>query len=403
MPRAQYPKPWVPIGCGSYRELDAERVQITWRPFGKAGPQPKRTLRISTKQAREFLMSQATTRSKRRVGVISITWAEALQLYRIRFESRGRSEKYTEEVFKILEELRDHVDIEIPEMFTDHVDAWLQSQATAARDKAAERDDDRERFNRTLNKKKAMVAAFFNWLKKTHKITDNPVSGVDSFEEADPERRTLSQDEYAAVYAVCEPPLRDLMDFLLCTSVRFGECAAMERAAVQVLQNTKTGETRAVWTIRKRKRKKALQIELDPMLLEIILRQPAPADPATNKIDGLVWHKSVDPLPGANCARNTDTTAAITDSWFRQVMKVRCKSAGIPAFSAHALRRTHATWAEETEGIKGEWIQKSLGHTQLSTTMKYMNSTGVAKRVQAAIIEVRRIALKDSGQQGLFP
>ena len=58
-----------------------------------------------------------------------------------------------------------------------------------------------------------------------------------------------------------------------------------------------------------------------------------------------------------------------------QLVKALMQRANVPG-SSHSLRRTCATWLQE-RGVAPRFIQQTLGHSSLSTTMEYLEASPV--------------------------
>jgi integrase/recombinase XerD len=69
----------------------------------------------------------------------------------------------------------------------------------------------------------------------------------------------------------------------------------------------------------------------------------------------------------------TVTTSAITDRGVWLVVQQAAKLAGIPRVSPHDLRRSFARGAYEA-GVPFELIRQTLGHSNIATTERYVNS-----------------------------
>ncbi len=379
MPRAvTYPKPWVPTGHGSYREFRAGVFQVSWRPDGHKGPKRKKLLPCSELEAQQFLIDQHRDTRRARVGLaVSITWKDALQRYEERLLARKNSPDYAADCLELLKSLRDHVHHEPPEIQPLDIDGWLEWLANAAQ------ESEKPGWARTCNKKRAMVHAFFRYLFRRRLIIANPVDATEPFREEKRVVRNLTPDEYIRVWSKSEDSLRDLLDFLLLTGCRFGEAAAMKRGDV-----THGG----IWLITDRKGKNDHKMPLPPLLLEIILRQPADTD-------GLVWHRWVKPIPSHDAVDKGGHPFVpglpIDSFWFCKAMKERCKWAGVDYFHAHDLRHAAGSWADE-EGMGTKQIQDLLGHTQMSTTLRYTHGDGTvgAKRVQELLLSIRSKAFQ---------
>jgi integrase len=67
------------------------------------------------------------------------------------------------------------------------------------------------------------------------------------------------------------------------------------------------------------------------------------------------------------------TTSAITDRAIWIVVQKAAKLAGLPPVSPHDLRRTFARGAYEA-GVSFELIRQALGHSNIATTERYVNS-----------------------------
>src|SRR5205807_10350949 len=70
---------------------------------------------------------------------------------------------------------------------------------------------------------------------------------------------------------------------------------------------------------------------------------------------------------------DTVTTDAITDRAIWMVVQQAAKAAGLPKISPHDLRRSFARGAYEA-GVSVELIRQSLGHSNIATTERYVNS-----------------------------
>ncbi len=376
MPRAiHYPKPWQPTGAGSYRELRAGVFEIYWR---RDGLQKKKRVPCSEQEARDFLAAEGSDSRRRSLGmVLTGVWQSALSDYETRLVTHQRKPKYITDVMATLKAIRDHSSQNLEDLTADHIEHWLEATAIQAQ------DDGRPGWARTTNKKRAMANAFFLWLFKKRRILQNPVMGTEIFKQTKKAKRNLRPDEYARLWQVCEPTIRDMLDFLLLTGCRFGEAAAMKRSDV-----SNTG----VWTITERKGKTDLQLDLSGLLFEIFLRQASAND------DGLVWHRWVSPQP--KIAKGFEAGKKIDVYWFTKVMQQRCAEADVPPITAHDLRHAAGSWASENDANMRA-IQALLGHSKLSTTELYVHGQGthVAKSIQNVLLKVRSEAIQVQCQQ----
>jgi integrase len=86
----------------------------------------------------------------------------------------------------------------------------------------------------------------------------------------------------------------------------------------------------------------------------------------------LVWH--------------VDNGRPIHQSNLDRQLKGLLKKAGLPDMKFHSLRATHASWQSRL-GLTLADLQKHLGHTDVSTTMRYAKASPHAERVAADNID----------------
>lgn len=107
-----------------------------------------------------------------------------------------------------------------------------------------------------------------------------------------------------------------------------------------------------------------------PAMVEVALdiwRDYHPSPEGDRAIFSRVWRKRKDATGG------TVTTDPITDRAIWMIVQNAAKSAGLQRVSPHDLRRSFARGAYEA-GVSFELIRQSLGHSNIATTERYVNS-----------------------------
>jgi integrase len=370
-----YPKPWKSTGSGSYRELRPGVFLLNWRPYGTRGPRKQRTVSCSEKEAKDFLRNQATQRSREPLDIpTATTWQSTIDLYRARLQAKGDSEDYITKTMALVESISDHCGLaDVAAIRARHVQAWIDTLAYQAR------KNERPGWARNANKKLSMIGGFFRYLARKRHIQADPMMATDRFPEPKTLKRQLTPDEYAAVWKVSEPSIRDLMDFLLLTGARVGEVEGLKHSHI-----TEAG----VWKIAERKAKDELAMPLTPELLEIVKRQ----DPHP---DGYVFSKRVGVLPTTGKGHGLQLGGPIQEKWLLAVLKQRAALAGVREFRIHDLRHAASTWAVNA-GVSMWFVKGFLGHSNIQTTHKYTDAhnAGGTNVVQKAILQERDKAFK---------
>ncbi|MCZ7644329.1 MAG: tyrosine-type recombinase/integrase [Planctomycetota bacterium] len=357
-----YPTPWVNVPrCGSYRELAAGTYQLSFRAYVGA-TKSTRNVSWSLAEVLDFLANLGANRQRATLGRPTfIDWPEARDVYRRRVLQKGNTDAYVEQVLALLEDLRDRAGVRLTAVQPHHVQAWL---------------DGLEGSGRTVNKKRAMVAAFFRKLRRLRLLPADPTEPTEPRKHVPTPRRTPAPAEYLAAWDAAESSFRDLLDFLLLTGCRFGEAAKMRRIAVSGA---------GVWDLGPRKAGVPLRKQLDPEALALVLRQPV-------RPDNLVWHRWTAAYPGSHQAARFKAGAPVTVFWFNDVLEACCKAAGIPPFTAHGLRHAHVSWSV-ARGVSLRHVQLSVGHRNLATTAGYDHTE------QSLGVQVVYEALKAARQQ----
>ena len=378
MPRKKsYPRPWVSTGCGSYRLLREGVFELLWRPDGRAGPKRRRRVEWSESEVLAYLAAQAEHRKRRQMGLIPrLDWDSAIAQYAVTLSAKGVKPKYRDESLALLDSLRFHAGVALVNIRPEHCEAWLNWLALRAQKQGA------SGWARTCNRKRGMVAPFFARLARKGFLDLDPIKACDLFRETKRAPRNLTAEEYARVWKISEPLLRDLLDWFLITGARFAEVAKAKRSDVQD----------GVWLVAQRKGRNDHAVVLPPLCHEIFLRQP--------KTDsGLLFSKQVLPGTGWHKSKHFKPGSPLENSYFCKLLRARCKTADVRYFTAHALRHLGATLADE-KGLSLRWIQQFLGHTRYETTLRYTHGRlqAGANVVQKAVADARDAAIQTLAQ-----
>jgi integrase len=368
----RYPAPWRPTGHGSYRLVAPGRYELTWRPAGHSGPQLRRRVDWSLADVRRFLTAQAINRQRLAAGLAPrLDWREALDQYRRHLQSRDCSRAYVADLAAVVQALQLAVKVDLCRLQPAHLESWRQARVAALRARR------RPGWARTANKETVMLSGFLRYCVRVLRCLErNPADPLQSLAHQPKAARDLEPHEYAQVWHAAEPPLRDLLDFLLLTGCRFGEAQKMRRQDLQ-------GD---VWVMPDRKAGDELHLPLAPAVLEVLARQSLHPD-------GRVWHRHQGRSRGPQGVPFL-AGAPITPEWFNPLVAARCEAVRVRPFTAHALRHAAGRWLRRA-GVQLDQIQVLLGHSSVTTTEIYAKSEpGVAKRVQEVLCGVRDTAIQ---------
>lgn len=365
-------------GHGTYKEIRRGVFEICWRPAGARGPRYRRRLKCTAAEASRFLAEQHASRTRGAAGLpVSVSWDDAVELYRSHQEAKGLTEQYRSDVGKVLVSLRACCpDLERVEPM--HVQTWLDTLARTLQKR------NRRGWANTVNHWRNMASGFFKFMGKRTK-RPNPIALTDPFTVTKRPPRNLRPNEFAALWRVSEPSVRDLLDFSLLTGCRLSEMAGMRLSDV-----SKAG----VWTCQDRKGHDYIRMELPASVLKIVHRQP-------RRDDGLVFHKWATRRPGSDNGHGFNAGEPVDKRWFEDVLKFRSIAAGIAKITPHNLRSAAATWAREA-GCSPWHVQSLMGHSTVTTTEMYARpavAESGTKVAQSAILKAREKALKHKGRK----
>jgi integrase len=345
---------------------------MKWRPAGKHGPQRKRRVVCSEKEAKIFLAKEADASSRGSLGmVVALDWDEALQMYEGRLSAKNVVELYRADVLRVLSGLR-AIAPNLGKVEPAHIQAYLDDNARALR------ADGFEGWASTCNNHRNKLSGFFRYLWQMRKIPYNPVSATFPFNVTKVPKRELKAAEYAKVWRKCEPEVQDILTFLLVTGCRLSEMAGAKHSDISA---------DGTWTCTDRKGNDFVRMFLPNQMQGLVARQ-------RRCEDGLIFHKWVTRKKGSLPGHGFVLGAPVEKRWLEDVIANRCTLAKVPKFGPHDLRHANAQWARAA-GISPWHVQAQLGHSTVTTTEIYAPAdAGGSKVVQLKILEILSKALK---------
>lgn len=361
-----YPQPLIPTGHGTVQEIRKGVYELRWRPAGSLGPQRKRRVSCSEKEAKIFLAKEADATMRSVLGmIVDVTWEDALKVYNSHLDAKAVNRQYRGDVLKALEGLQAVAPV-LAKVEPAHVQGFLDNRARKLK------SDGFEGWATTTNNARMMLSGFFKYLWRMRRIPFNPVSATFPFPETKQPPRDLKPLEYSAVRGMSEPEIQDVMDFLLLTGCRLSEMAKMKHADVD-----KDGR----WTCTGRKGKDFVRMILEPKALAIIRRQPQ-----SDQTPSLVFHKWMPRRKGSTRGHGFTVGAPVDNRWLEDVIAHRCTLANIERFTPHDLRHAHAQWLRAA-GVSPWFVQAQLGHSTITTTEIYANRDLSGSKVCQSTVE----------------
>ncbi len=166
-------------------------------------------------------------------------------------------------------------------------------------------------------------------------------------------RKVLTQEEFKKLLDACESARETaLLTFLLDTGLRLSEVVALNGEHIDL--------AKGVVTVRAGKGRKDRITFLGATARKDMLRYYLES-----------FGSKQGPEPQAPVWPNSHTGERLTPSGMTQLVKRIAKRAGVKGVSMHAFRRTHATWSTKA-GMPLAALQRLLGHSELSTTQRYL-------------------------------
>jgi integrase len=361
---------WIATGHGSYRVIRPGICELRWLPSGRRGPRLSKTVECSPSEARDYLLREAARRGRAELGLPTrLSWQESIALYRAHMQAKGRVDLYVDNVISTLEAMQELA--KTPEGVSPAlIQTWLDTYAKCLRKRGL------KGWGNTANHRRNMVSGFFRYLYRMRHIRENPITFTTPYPVAEHPARNLRPEEYARIWTVSEPSVRDLMDWCLLSACRLGEMAKMKFDHIQ-------GDR---WVCTGRKAHDSFVLPLSAELIAIVERQK-------RLPDGLVFHKWVHRRPDRGSGHGFLPGSPIEKRWWEEVIAHRCDLAKIPPCTPHDIRHAGATWAREA-GVSPWHIQSLLGHSTVKTTEIYAReSESGRKTASEALSRIRAAAL----------
>lgn len=210
--------------------------------------------------------------------------------------------------------------------------------------------------NRTLENQRANISAFFQWMTADEIIPKNPVARIKPIKCVEEVKKPFSEVELDALRSSCQSlKERALIEMLVSTGVRVSELASMEIKDINL-------DTLSVHVIHGKGSKERITYTTPVAAKHLIsyLRQRKEDGPA------LFYNKNHEPIePGG----------------IRHILNTIADRAGVSNTHPHRFRRTFATNLSR-RGMEIQEIQKLLGHSNINTTLVYVNTDD--SKVQAS-------------------
>lgn len=201
--------------------------------------------------------------------------------------------------------------------------------------------------NRTLENKRSYIASFFQWMVDDEIITRNPAASIKPVKYPDEIRKPFSETEIDALRSACDTTKKRLIvELLLSTGARVSELVNLRIDDINTLdlsvqiRSGKGGKDRTTYTTSVCRK----------YLQEYLL----------TRTDNLPW-----------LLLNNRHEQYRIDG-IQHLLKTLGRIAGVDDVHPHRFRRTFATGLAK-RGMEVQSIQRLLGHSDISTTMIYVN------------------------------
>lgn len=217
-------------------------------------------------------------------------------------------------------------------------------------------EQERGMSQRTLENTRANISAFFQWMTEDEIIPKNPVTKIRPIKFPSEVKKAFSEVELDALRSACKTiKERALIEFLVSTGVRVSELASMKIEDINL-------DTLAVHVIHGKGAKERMTYTTAVAAKHLIsyLKNRNEENPA------LFCNKNHEPIePGG----------------IRFILNTIAQRAGVENVHPHRFRRTFATNLSR-RGMELQEIQKLLGHSDINTTLVYVNTDD--SKVQAS-------------------
>jgi len=217
------------------------------------------------------------------------------------------------------------------------------------------------------------LSTFYAWLTKEEIILKNPMLKVDTVKCKPPKKRAFSEMEIERIRAACKTKRESaLVELLLSTGLRIFEAAKLLRKDVLTEEINIIGKGEKPRTVYlNAKAQLALSAYLqersdkNPYLFPMSIFSPQHNCGWHSRGPQGLWYKNP-----KNVAENGHSDTSVLESIVRRIGK----NANVEDVHPHRFRRTCATLALR-RGMPLILVQQMLGHEQLSTTQRYLDTS----------------------------
>jgi len=211
--------------------------------------------------------------------------------------------------------------------------------------------------NECINRAVAMLRHMLSMAVKWGYLKEHPLKGkIEMLREKKDRWTFLSREEFERLFENLSETYHDICYFLVMTGARLGEALSLKweniiwEAGVAYLPDSKTNRERV--------------LVLSDSVLEMLKRRYERLKP--DKTDRVFQH---------------------SDSEFRRAFKRALERAGLPrTIRIHDLRHTFASWLA-MKGVPLQQIKDLLGHSQITTTLRYSHLNPDILRKAVSVLE----------------
>lgn len=200
----------------------------------------------------------------------------------------------------------------------------------------------------TVRNRRSNISPFFTWLYNNRMIERNPIDPIRPIKVPSEEKRAFSSEEIDTIRTICKSPFeRALVETLLSSGLRINELGNLKHEDVDFdklivhVKNGKGGKDRTVF--------------ITPVAKKYILKY-------------LAWNKHK-----SEYVFTSRLDGRYNNNSFGEVMRDMSKRCDIH-IHPHRFRRTLATDLAR-KGMPIQEIQKLLGHSKISTTQGYIETS----------------------------
>lgn len=267
-----------------------------------------------------------------------------IRKYRACLMVDGKSDKTAYQYIRTITKLSDMIRKPFPEMGAYDVRFFLAME------------QDRGISQRTLENTRANISAFFQWMCEDEIIPKNPIAKIKPIKFPAEVKKPFSEVELDALRSACKTiKERALIEFLVSTGVSVSELASMKIEDINL-------DTLAVHVIHGKGAKERMTYTTAVAAKHLI----SYLKNRNEENQALFCNKNHEPIePGG----------------IRFILNTIAQRAGVENVHPHRFRRTFATNLSR-RGMELQEIQKLLGHSDINTTLVYVNTDD--SKVQAS-------------------